>query len=303
MKKVLVTGANGFLGSHLAEELLKKGYQVFGLIFGDAQKIKHLRGFKNFKPLVGDMTDFRKMLTLFKKYRPECVFHTAALHSPVEIDSPFPFFEPNVRGTLNLLEACRISKVKSFVYSSSMSVYGKADYLPVDEEHLTRPHDFYSLTKFLGEECCRLYAKKYGLRVIILRYVGIYGLRRDWGAITNFIRNALKNKPLSILNNINWDIVYVKDICRANIAALEKAKAGFELINIGSGQEVNIKDVARQIKKMSGSKSKIKIGKRALGPVSSHFYFDIKRAKRLLGFKPSSFQKTVSQYIKELKKQ
>ncbi len=302
-KMVLVTGAAGFIGSHLCDILVKIGYKVVGLVFGDEKRIRHLRKNKKFELVRGDITDFKRILKIFKEYKPEGVFHTAAvLPSEKENDNPFLFFEVNVKGTLNLLEACRLANIKRFICSSSMNVYGREiKYLPVDEDYPINPFNFYGLTKWQGEELAKFYAKKYNLNVIILRYAGVYGPRREEGVVAAFVKNALSDKPLKILSNISWDIIYVKDVVEANIRAFEKVnKLKFRIINIGKGQEINIKDLAKLVVEITGSKSKIEIN-RSLP--SFHFCFNIAKAKKLLGFKPLSFSKGLDQYIQELKKE
>lgn len=298
MSKVLVTGAGGFIGSHVCETLIGDNYEVIGLIHKNKEKVAHLESDKNFKVVKCDLTDFKSILNILKTEEMEGIFHTAALHSPKEIDSPFPYFDSNTLGTLNLLEACRVSDVKKIIYSSSMSVYGnKIEYLPVDEKHPLNLSTFYSLTKYQGEEFCKLYVNNYGFEICILRYAGVYGPRRDWGAITAFVRNAMENKPIKILSDLEWDIIYVKDIARANILAFENLdKINFDVINIGSGKKVNIKDVATLIIDIAKSKSNIEIGENLS---SFQFYYNIERAKKLLGFQPRQLREGLTEYIKD----
>lgn len=302
--RVLVTGAGGFVGSNLCRHLLEEGYEVFGLTRGSQEKVEFLKSNKKFKAIKGDLLNHEEILEIIKKIRPEGVFHVAALHSPKPIDSPFPFFEANVQGTANLLEACRQAGVDKFVHSSSMSVYGlERKYLPVDEKHPTAPYDFYSLTKLMGEDLCRFYAQNFDINIIILRYVGIYGPRRDWGALTNFVESALQNKTLNILNNISWDIISARDAAQANIQAFKKAnELGSEIINIGSGREINIKDLASKIIEACNSQSKIELAPDLPASPSAHFYFDINKARELLGFEPGSFDEGLLEYIREMKK-
>ena len=278
-KKVLITGANGFIGSHLCEALNKKGYDVAHL--GKA-----------------DIRDFKEILKIFKKQKPYGVFHLAALLPPGENNA---FFDVNVKGTFNLLEACRLCDVKRFIYSSSMSVYGDAKYLPVDEKHPNNTSDFYGLSKLLGEELVKLYIKQYDLNAIILRYSGVYGPGKKQGAVANFIKNAKLDKPLTITHNISWDIIYIKDVVEANIMAFEKAdKLRFEIINIGSGKEINIKDLAEKIIQITGSKSKIRILASHGSLAPRHFYFNINKAKRLLKFKPQSYDTSLKANIAKI---
>lgn len=274
-KKVLVTGANGFIGFHLCNALNEMGYDVADL--GKA-----------------DIRDFKEILKILKKHKPYGVFHLAAVLPPVENNK---FFDVNVKGTFNLLEACRLCNVKKFIYSSTMNVYGDVKYLPVDEKHPTNASNFYGLSKLLGEELIKLY----NFDSVILRYSGVYGPGKEQGAVANFIKNAKLNKPLKILNNISWDIVYIKDVVQANIRAFEKAdKIKFEIINIGAGKEINIKDLAEKIIQITGSKSKIRTLTFQKSSAPWHFYFNINKAKKLLNFKPQSYDTSLKANIAEI---
>ncbi|MFA6387276.1 MAG: SDR family NAD(P)-dependent oxidoreductase [Candidatus Paceibacterota bacterium] len=290
--KVLVTGAAGFIGSHLCESLLERGYKVIGLIYGNNDNIKHLKNNKNLKTISCDVTNFQEILEILKKYKPDGIFHVACSipTGTVEERNPFLVSEVNAKGTLNLLEACRITNVKKFIYSSSMSVYKKkTKRSPINEEDPIEPVDFYGLSKWQGEEFIRIYAKRYKFNTIILRYAGVYGPRKKEGAVAVFIKNALHNQLISILNDARWDIVYVDDVVLANISAFEKIESlAPVVINIGSGKEINIKDLAQKIINITKSSSKIKISN-TQDPLRFHFKID--RAKRLLGFNPTPVRK------------
>jgi len=299
-----VTGATGFVGSHLCEGLLGRGFEVIGLIYGNDINIRHLKNNKNFKAVKGDITNFREILDILKKYKPDGIFHVAAAvpASETKEDSPFLFFEVNTKGTFNLLEACRQTNIRKFVYSSSMSVYSKEiKQLPVSEENFIDPRDFYGLSKWQGEELVRIYAENYKSNAVILRYAGVYGPRKEEGAVATFMKNALKNKTINILSDISWDIVYVEDVVQANILAFEKLeKLGFAVINIGSGREIHVKDLAEKIISITKSHSKIKINKIK---DSFRFYFKINKAQKLLGFKPVSLEKGLFLTVQWFKKQ
>jgi len=274
-KRILVTGANGFIGSHLYKGLAQKGYDVFDL--GKA-----------------DIRNFKEVLKIFKKYKPYGVFHLAAVLPPAGNNE---FFDVNVKGTFNLLEACRLCNVKKFIYSSTMNVYGDVKYLPVDEKHPTNASNFYGLSKFLGEELIKLY----DFDSVILRYSGVYGMGKEQGAVANFIKNAKIDKPLTITHNISWDIIYIKDVVEANIRAFEKAgQLKSEIINIGTGKEINIHNLAKKIIEITDSKSKIRSLFLESSLVPWHFYFNINKAKRLLNFKPQSYDSSLKANIAEI---
>lgn len=296
-KKALVTGAAGFIGSYIVEDLLLDGYDVIALDLGDAKKITHLKDHKNLKVVKADILQFDQLLSIIEKEKPDYIFHVAALLKSVS-DEPFEFFEANVNGTLNVLEASKRAGIKKLIYSSSMAVYGDAKDLPVDELDPVNPDDFYGQSKLMGEELCKWYANHYGLNIIILRYSGVYGPRRDSGAVANFIKNAKANEPLKIDKNISWDQVYVKDVSKANLLALQKIdQVKFEVINIGSGKELPIKDLAKMIIDVSKSASKVELQEGFTDTPEMRFYFDISKAKELLGFVPTLTDEALKEYI------
>lgn len=302
-EKVLVTGAAGFVGSHLCEALIDDGYEVIAL---SHNKKRSLKSGQRLKIISGDIKNFIEIFKILKKHKPSGVFHLAAiLPSKLNIDHA-SFFETNIRGTFNLLEACRLSNIKKVIYSSSMSVYGsinetRTSKLPAGENYPADPDDFYGLTKLMGEEFCGFYAKRFNLNIIILRYSGIFGPGKNQGAAANFIKNAVAGDAIKISNNINWDIVYVKDVIKANIAAFKKsAQTRFAIINIGSGRETNIKELAENILKISGSRSKIELAKDLFSAKPSRFYFNIAKAKKLLKFKPRPLEQALRENIKEI---
>lgn len=295
-KDILVTGAAGFIGSHVCDALVGKGYKVVGLTRSSERRIEHLKNNEDFKAVKGNIGNFDQTFETLRKYEFGGIIHVAALHTPERIDSPFPYFEANTKGTLNLLEICRLLNIKKFIYSSTMSVYGrKIKYLPVDERHPTDPFDFYSLTKLQGEEFCRLYREKHKLNIVILRYAGVFGPRREWGALSNFVRKALRNEPPEVFGDISWDTIYVKDVAVANVSAFEKAdELEFSIINIGRGEEVNIVDLANRILKISGSTAKPRIS-RGVSPF--RFYYNIDKARKLLDFAPRPLDLELAEYI------
>ena len=298
--KIMVTGASGFIGSNIAEKLLSEGYQVHGFFNKNQDRILFLKKWPNFHPLYLDLTNFEKLNQVVKRIKPDGVFHAAALHSPKPIDSPYPFFSANVLSTLNILEACRLNQINKIIFSSSMSVYGtKIKHLPVSENQIADPYDFYSLSKKISEDICAYYAKAHQLNIVVLRYVGVFGLRRRWGAVYNFAQNALAGKPLVIKSNTDWDIVSARDVARANYQAYLKAeKLKYAVINIGRGRSINIVELAEKIRSFSKSKSNLEI--QCPADSAYRFYVNIAQARRLLNFRPSNIEKELKFYVKNI---
>ena len=234
---------------------------------------------------------------------PQGVFHSAALLSGRAEQTPQDFFHVNVIGTLNVLEVCRTYGVRDIVYSSTMGVYGREmKYLPVDEKHPTAPYDFYSLSKLQGEEVCRLYNQAFNLNAIILRYSGVYGLRKPVGAVVTFFQKALDHEMLEISEGISWDIVHVWDVVEANIRAYENAEnLRSAVFNIGSGEEISTGRLVEKIVALTRSQSVIQ-EKHSPSP-SFRLYYDISLAKKLLDFTPRTIEQGLETYLEELQKQ
>ncbi len=291
--RVLVTGASGFIGSYTCEQLTKEGYQVTGLV-RKKDKAPVTKGISIFE---GDITDPVSMDLLFKTQKIDVVFHLAA-YIDTSDNMPDKHFLNNVIGTLNILKSCTKYGTKQIIYTSTMNVYGNPMYLPVDEKHATNPNNFYGLSKLIGELICKFYAENMGCKVIVLRYSGIYGPRRKSGAVYNFVRAARENKTIRIDSDMEWDILSVYDVLRANTAALKILdNTSFETINVGYGKAIKIQELARKIISLCGSSSKVE------GPKQKEkttFFYDIAKAGRLLNFKPIDINDSLEQYTKEV---
>jgi nucleoside-diphosphate-sugar epimerase len=294
--KLLITGATGFVGSNVVETALQNNHEVIGLTrSGKLENLTHLSG-KNLILENVDLNNYGSVVEVIKKHSPDVILHVAAVHPPKPLDSPYECFDSNVKGTVNLLEAARNNNIKKFVYMSSMSVYGNAQKLPVDENHPINPTTFYGCSKLAAELYCKLYSDTYGFKMVILRCSGIYGHHRKWGAVTNFVKNVINNIPPKVNSDISWDIVYVKDIADAFMSAAQQIdNMKFEIINIGSGTEVNIKDLVKMIISLDNSKIEPEFNITSLN--SFRFYFNIEKAKRLLNFQPTPLEKGLSEYI------
>jgi len=299
---ILVTGATGFIGSHLCEELVKKKYNVFGLSsLNNFQNIKSLLRQKKIHLLRGDIRNLNFLKKIIKKHQIKTIFHLAAvLPGKNDLDNPFLLFEVNAKGTLNLLNAAYLTGVKKFIYASSSSVYSEpAQYLPVDENHPTRPSTIYGISKLEGELYCNSYSK--AMNITILRYCGAYGKGQDSHYATyRFINQALNNEPITIYGDGRQtsDFTYINDIVQGTILAMEKNKPG--IYNISSGKETSIIDLAQKIIKLTDSKSKIILSKKNTNR-PFRFFLDISKAHKLLGYSPLSLKEGLSRYISDIK--
>lgn len=300
--KVLVTGASGFIGSHLYKELSKQGHSVVALVHSlDQSRINQQSLGDNIVSC--EISDIKQIHGIFKENTEiDCVFHVAALTVDAGTESPTPHLTNNVHATLNLLECCRLYNVNKFVFSSTWAVYGilpnwrEARYLPVDELHPVCPNDYYAVSKVHSETDCKFYHEKYGISSIVLRYSRVYGAGRRRGVLLDFMERALQNKTLRVDGDISLDIVHVHDVVQANILAKQKA-SGFEIFNIGSGEEVRLYDLALRIRDLIRSSSHIEYK----DDRRSRFWYDVSKARRILGFAPQPPEKVLTDYIHSMK--
>lgn len=294
--KVIVTGGAGFIGSHLADALVEKGFDVIVIDNLFTGKKEYLNPKAKFHKL--DIRDLEKIKPAFKGV--DCVFHLAAQpRIQPSIINPAESHSNNVVGTLNVLIASRDAKIKKFIYAASSSAYGDQKDLPLKEEMIPNPKSPYSLFKLIGEYYCKFFSELYKLPTVCLRYFNVYGLRQSCeGAYATvigiFLRQAKQAKPLTIVGDGTQtrDFTHVRDIVRANILAMESNKVGKgEIINIGTGENYSVNKIASLI-----SKKTINISLRP-GEVKDTLA-DNSKAKKLLDWQPEI---SLEEGIEELK--
>ena len=265
--KILVIGASGFIGSSLVKEILKEPikeliiYDNFtrGKIENIEESLKDPRC-KIF-PYGGDIRDIDILDKAMQGV--DYVFHLAAMWLLHCKDFPRTAFEVNIVGTFNVLEACVKNKVKKLIYSSSASVYGDAVQVPMTEDHPFNNKNFYGATKISGEAMCTAYSDRYGLEIIGLRYMNVYGPGQDQhaaysGVIPNVLNKIDKNEA-PIVNGDGsqaYDFVYVEDVARSNLDAL-KSDIKFGFYNVGTEIQTTIKELCSIILRLKNSKLKI----------------------------------------------
>jgi len=297
---ILVTGATGFIGSHLCQELIQKGHQVFALSrSGRTHNIESLLRHKEFHLQTGDIQDAGMMRNIIKNTRVKAIFHLAAqLPSDSDINNPLLRFDTNARGTLSVLNAAYLNDVDKFIYSSSMSVYSEPpQYLPVDESHPVQPSTIYGVAKLTGELYCNLYSK--AMNIVVLRYSGAYGRgERESNAIPTFIHQALNNRPIAIDGDGSQtsDFVYIDDVVQGTLLAWENNNPG--VYNIGSGEEISVRELAERIINIANSKSEVVLTDRDTER-PFRFFLDIAKAQKVLGYSPRSLDEGLRTYLKE----
>jgi UDP-glucose 4-epimerase len=291
VRKAVVTGGAGFIGSHLAGELAKCGYQVIildDLSTGKRGNIEPILTQGNVQFIEGSITNLSLVNKLFQNV--DFIFHLAAMPSvPRSIDNPLVSHNVNITGTLNVLMAARDNKVGKVVYASSSATYGDTPTLPKREDMPSNPQSPYAVTKLASEYYCRVFQQVYGLPTACLRYFNVYGPRQDPNSsyaavIPRFIQRALKGDALEIFGDGEQtrDFTFVKDVVEANILAAESGATG--VFNIGTGKRVSINELARLLIKLTGKDIKPIHREPRAGDIR-HSLADISKAKQF-GYNP-----------------
>jgi len=292
--KIIVTGGAGFIGSHIVDALIEKGHDVHIVDDLSAGKKENV----NEKAILHilDIRDREKLIPIFDGAT--YVFHEAAIPQvEYSIKHPVETNDINVNGLLNVLEACRVNKVKRVIFASSCAVYGDQDTLPIVESMLPSPISPYALHKYIGERYMKLYSKIYGLETVCLRYFNVYGPRQSVDGsyplvIAKFLDLKNKGEKLMIVGTgeNTRDYIHVWDVARANIFAMESENVGkAEVINIGSGYQTSVRKIAELVG------GEVEHVAPRLEPKS--LQANIKKAKDLLNWEPTI---TLEKGIEEL---
>lgn len=283
---ILVTGGAGFIGSHIVDSLISEGYDVAVLDDLSAGKREHVN--KNAKFYKSGLND-AGLEKIFQKEKIEVVIHQAAqVNVRKSLDNPIFDAEANISGTINLLECCK--GVEKIIYASSGgAVYGEPRYLPVDEEHPINPLSPYGVSKYIAEKYLQVYRELYDLDYTVLRYGNVYGPRQDpygeAGVVAIFANKMLRSDRPTINGDGNQtrDFVYVTDVVRANLLAVEKGKN--RVYNIAAGKETSVNEIFAAIKKILNINIEPEHAPQIRGEVR-RIYLNIEKAKKELGWKP-----------------
>lgn len=308
VKRAIVTGGAGFIGSNLAEELVTRGWQVTivdDLSSGKRENIEHLINKGRVEFVEGSILTLPLLQKLFKGI--DCVFHQAAVPSvPRSIENPIASHEANTTGTLNVLVAAKDNGVKKVTYASSSSVYGDTPTLPKREDMPPNPQSPYAVAKLTGEYYCRVFKDVYGLQTVCLRYFNVYGPGQNpdsqyAAVIPKFIKRAIAKEAPIIFGDGEQtrDFTFVKDVVEANILAAESQAYG--VFNIGNGKRITINKLANLILNMTGKKIKPVHQESKPGDIK-HSLADISKA-RTFGYEPKyELEEGLRQTYKEFRR-
>jgi len=301
-KKILVTGGAGFIGSEVVSQLIKKNAVVTVLDNFSSGKKQYLpKNNKKLKIIKGDITDEKIVKRAVKDQ--ESVIHLAALpFIPDSFYYPADFFNVNTTGSVNLLwKSIQSNSVDRFIHISTSEVYGSAQFVPMDENHPTAPHSTYAVSKLAGDRVAFTLHKENGFPVVIIRPFNSYGPKYTQPYIIPEIMNQLLQgtKELMLGNvDASRDFTYVSDTADAIIRSLSSKKAIGEIINVGSGNEISIRDLALKISKIAKIKTKIRYDESRERPYDvNRLICNNKKAKDILNWTPKI---TMDQGLKKI---
>lgn len=300
MKKVLVTGGAGFIGSHLVEKLLNENQcrvfclDCFDTFYDPDIKRKNIAGAianKNFILLHGDIRETGFLEKVFENKFDVIVHIAARAGVRPSILNPVLYEEVNIKGTLNLLEKAKEHNIKQFVFASSSSVYGINPRTPWSEDdYVLNPISPYAATKVSCELLGHAYSSLYNIRFIALRFFTVFGPRqRPDLAIHKFFKNITSAKPIPFFGdgNTSRDYTFVDDIVAGIRAAMDYDKSHFEIINLGNNRSITLNRLIETIENLTGKKAILEKLPAQPGDVP-HTFANIEKAKRLLGYNPST---------------
>ncbi|EKS07932.1 NAD-dependent 4,6-dehydratase LegB [Leptospira santarosai] len=298
MKKILVTGADGFIGSHLTEALVRQGYEVKAFVLYNSFNSwgwldscsPEVRG--TFEVFAGDVRDPNGVRTAMKGC--DAVLHLAALIAiPYSYHSPDTYVDTNVKGTLNIVQAAKDLNISKVVHTSTSEVYGTARFVPITEEHPLQGQSPYSASKIGADQIAMSFYSSFGVPVSVIRPFNTYGPRQSARAvIPTIITQIAKGNQKIKLGAVHptRDFNFVKDTVSGFIAALNSDSAVGQVINLGSNYEITIGDTAKTIAELMKANIEIESDDQRLRPEKSEverLWASNEKAKKLLNWEPS----------------
>ena len=291
-KNVLVTGGAGFIGSHIVDRfsLENKVIVLDNLSSGSLSNLGKSKDRITF--IKGDVLDRTLLKNIVAEV--EFVFHLAANVGNIRsIEDPYFDMDVNIRGTINLLEACLNSNIKRLVYSSSGAIFGEAKYLPIDEDHPLNPESPYGVSKLAAEKYCFAFHKVHGVPITALRYFNVYGPRQESSEYANvipiFIGRIKDNKPLTIFGDGKQtrDFTFVEDVVTGNILAATQPEAVGQIFNIATGKGNSIEKLVSILNEISAKENPVVHADARAGEVK-HSRANIEKAQKILGYNPQT---------------
>lgn len=305
MAVYLVTGGAGFIGSHIVEALLNKGEKVKvidNFSTGNKENLKEV--INDIELIEGDFLDDQALKLATKGV--DIIFHQGAVPSvPKSIIDPIKSNHVNVSGTLQLLHTAIENRVSRVIYAASSSAYGNSTKLPKQEDMIATPLSPYAVSKYTGELYCKVFYEIYGLETMSLRYFNVYGPKQDpdseyAAVVPKFIQSILDDQLPIIYGDgtQSRDFTYIENVVSANLLASQVSKLSGEVINVGSGESIDLNNLVTKINGITGKQIKPFYTEKRQGDVK-HSLADIQRAYNLIGYNPTiSFEEGLRRTIK-----
>ncbi len=290
--KYLVTGGAGFIGSNIVEALVRQGEFVRVLHNCSTVRLFNLNGFiDQIEFIHGDVRDLAEVREAVEGI--DYILHQAALPSvDRSVHDPIATNETNIAGTLNVLVAARDAGVKRLIYAGSSSVYGNTQILPQKEDMPVNPIPPYAISKYAGEQYCKVFYEIYGLETVVLRYFNVFGQRQNpssqYAAAIPIFINCLMNDRFPIIfgdGEQSRDFTFVENVVRANVLACYAESAAGEVFNIACGKRITINSLLDMIKQLVGSNART-IYAEGREEDARHSQADISKAQKILGYEP-----------------
>ena len=312
-KKIFITGADGFIGSHLVEELIYKGYEVKALAqynsFNNYGWLEDLDNVvkNNFEKHLGDVRDFCQISSLMKGC--DIVFHLASLIGiPYSYIAPQSYIDTNITGTLNVIQSARDNQIEKIIHTSTSEVYGTAQFVPITEKHPLNGQSPYSASKIAADQIAYSFYCSYNTPVSICRPFNTYGPRQSMRAvIPNIITQLINGNTRVKLGNINTtrDFNFIKDTVSGFIAVMKNEESIGDVFNIGSNYEIKISDVLKVISRKMKVDIKLEVDKKRIRPEFSEverLWADNSKAIKKLNWVPeysnlSGFEKGIEETL------
>jgi len=316
MGKILVTGAGGFIGSHLTEELIRQGDEVRALVRYNSRDERGLleelpQDVQNqIEVIPGDLKDPDGVRKAVKRCHK--IFHLGALIAiPYSYIHPFDFIQTNVAGTAHLLNAClEEGTLERFIHTSTSEVYGTAQYIPIDEKHPLQAQSPYAASKIAADKLAESYYLSFGLPIATIRPFNTYGPRQSLRAIIpTIISQAMGDKKIWLGNTKpRRDFLFVKDTVRGFVQVGKCEGAVGKVVNVGTGTDISVEDLVKKILGLMGKQGEIEVEDRRIRPEKSEvmqLLSDIHLAKKLFQWAPrhtldEGLRKTIEWYQKNL---
>jgi nucleoside-diphosphate-sugar epimerase len=289
--KVLVTGGAGFIGSNLADELIRQGAKVIiidNFVTGFRENLEEIKG--DFEFVEADLNDDDKLKKAIEGV--EIIFHEAALPSvPRSVENPVETHQACVNGTFNLLVKAKDAGVKRLIYAASSSAYGNQEVLPKIETMSPEPLSPYAAAKLMGEYYCKVFSNVYGLETFSLRYFNVFGPRQNpssmySGVISRFVDALMKDAAPVIFGDgeTSRDFTFIANVVDANIKAAQTSKGIGEVMNVANGERITLNELLEVLKKITNKENvSAEYQPERAGDVK-HSQADNKRAKDWLGY-------------------